>query len=209
MKSQVQVLAGPPVFSQLKGLTRPIRSRSRPAWAAVGPHEPRTLPEQATPGPRSTTRAPPVSPPPSSPGHGRPHAANPAPDDLRAAMPQLGVHRAHTCSQTDGDPAQPCGPWPAMRSNPVRCPSASTTTTRSSPTSPLGPARLLRDALYGDDQAYDRGVDFDRFATPTIRHSPVRLVTNLVSPSPGAAPTGSRWPPPVPSLHDAARHGCW
>jgi hypothetical protein len=28
-------------------------------------------------------------------------------------MPQLGVHRAHTSSQTDGDSAQPCGPWPA------------------------------------------------------------------------------------------------
>jgi hypothetical protein len=47
-------------------------------------------------------------------------------------MPQLGVHSAHTCSQTDGRSCSTGGPWPAMRSNPVRCPSASTTTTRSS-----------------------------------------------------------------------------
>ena len=55
-------------------------------------------------------------------------------------------------------------------------------------TFPALPRALSCDALSDDDQAYDRGDDFDRFATPTIRHSPVRLVTNFVSPSPGAAP---------------------
>jgi hypothetical protein len=137
MRSQVQVLASPPLFSQLRGLTCPTRSCSLTAWAAVGPHALRSrrakdLPERATQGPGLPPRAHSWSPPPSSPGHGRPHAANPAPDGLCAAMPQLGVHSAHTCSQTDGRSCSTGGPWPAMRSNPVRCPSASTTTTRSS-----------------------------------------------------------------------------
>jgi hypothetical protein len=59
-------------------------------------------------------------------------------------------------------------------------------------TFPALPRALLRDAPYGDDQAYDRGDESDRFATPTTRHSPVRLVNILVSPS------DSRWAPPVP-----------
>jgi hypothetical protein len=49
-------------------------------------------------------------------------------------------------------------------------------------TFPALPRALLRDALYGDDQTYDRGDESDRFAAPTTRHSPVRLVTDFVSP---------------------------
>jgi hypothetical protein len=37
MRSQVQVLAGPPLFSQLRALQPSSRSRLLPAWAAVGP----------------------------------------------------------------------------------------------------------------------------------------------------------------------------
>jgi hypothetical protein len=37
MKSQVQVLAGPPLFSQLRVLPPPGRSHPLPAWAASGP----------------------------------------------------------------------------------------------------------------------------------------------------------------------------
>jgi hypothetical protein len=43
MRSQVQVLAGPPLFSQLRGLTRLGRWRLLPAWAAVGPRALRTV----------------------------------------------------------------------------------------------------------------------------------------------------------------------
>jgi hypothetical protein len=38
MRSQVQVLAGPPLFSQLRALPPPGRSHPLPAWAASGPH---------------------------------------------------------------------------------------------------------------------------------------------------------------------------
>jgi hypothetical protein len=38
MRSQVQVLAGPPLFSQLTALPPPGRSHLLPAWAASGPH---------------------------------------------------------------------------------------------------------------------------------------------------------------------------
>jgi hypothetical protein len=40
MRSQVQVLAGPPLFSQLRALPPPGRSHPLPAWAASGPHAP-------------------------------------------------------------------------------------------------------------------------------------------------------------------------
>jgi hypothetical protein len=106
MRSQVQVLAGPPLFSQLRGLTRPTRSRSLPVWAAVGPHasapvEPRTLPERATPGPKATTPRP------------RGRRRRPAqvmvglmPPSMalttRGAMPRMGCTARGRCSLTDG-----------------------------------------------------------------------------------------------------------
>jgi hypothetical protein len=88
-------------------------------------------------GPGPPPEPHPWSPPPSSPGHGRPHAANPALTTLRAAMPPLGCTAPLPAPKPTCDPGQPACPWPATRANPVRCPSASTTTTRSSPTSPL------------------------------------------------------------------------
>jgi len=38
MKSQVQVLAGPPLFSQLRALPPQAGRTHCPAWAASGPH---------------------------------------------------------------------------------------------------------------------------------------------------------------------------
>jgi hypothetical protein len=73
----------------------------------VGPHALRSrrakdLPERATPGPRSTTRAQLVVAAAVQLRSWSAACRQPCPDDLRAAMPQLGVHRAPTCSQTDG-----------------------------------------------------------------------------------------------------------
>jgi hypothetical protein len=60
MRSQVQVLAGPLLFSQLRALPPPGRFRSLPAWAAVGPRalravEPKDRPGAGDPGSRSIT----------------------------------------------------------------------------------------------------------------------------------------------------------
>jgi hypothetical protein len=150
MRSQVQVLAGPPLFSQLRELTRPTRSRSLPAWAAVGPH---VLPTRRAkdpagagdPGPRSTTRAPLVV------------AAVVQPQVMVGLMPptlplttcaqpchSLGCTAGIPAPRPTCDPAQPACPWPARRSNLARCPSASTTTTRFSPMSLLAQQGLRR-----------------------------------------------------------------
>jgi hypothetical protein len=122
MRSQVKVLAGPPLFSQLRALPPPGRSHPLPAWAAPGPHALRAvalkaLPEQAT----------------QRPSHGRPHAGDHGPDDLRAAMPQVGEPRRVPGSPTDerslpnrlllvGQAVKP-GRWPrtSLRPRPSRC----------------------------------------------------------------------------------------
>jgi hypothetical protein len=151
MRSQVQVLAGPPLFSQLRGLTRLGRWRSLLAWAASGPRalrtaEPRDLPEWATRDPGQSQRAPIVVATGSAPGHGRPDAGKHGPDDLRSHAAD-GVHRARTLfldrrailARNQRVPGRPGGrTGPAARAPP-------TTTASSSPTSPLaqhGPRRL-------------------------------------------------------------------
>jgi hypothetical protein len=121
MRSQVQVLAGPPLFSQLRELTPPTRLRSLPAWAAAGPPALRTRRAKdpagaGDPRAQSTTRAHSWSPPPSSPGHGRPHAANPALTTRAQSCHSLGCTARIPAPRPTGDPAQPACPWPATRS---------------------------------------------------------------------------------------------
>ena len=121
MRSQVQVLAGPRLFSQLTVLPLPGQSHPLPAWAAVGPHvlravAPKAHPEQAT----------------QRPSHGRPPAGDHVPDDLRAAMPQVGETSPRTRLSTDerslrnrlllvGQAVEP-GRWPrtSLRPRPSR-----------------------------------------------------------------------------------------
>jgi hypothetical protein len=135
MKSQVQVLAGPPLFSQLRGLLLQGRPRSLPAWAAVGPQtlqavepkdlrigRPRAQVHHLSPARGRRLR--------SSPGHGRPDGGNPAPDNLRAQPCRRGVHRAQTLfldrRTVLASPACPGRPggraWPAARAPPRRRP---------------------------------------------------------------------------------------
>jgi hypothetical protein len=76
MRSQVQVLAGPPLFSQLRALPPPGRFRSLPAWAAVGPRalravEPKDSPGAGGPGSRSITTSTHRGHRSVQPGHGR------------------------------------------------------------------------------------------------------------------------------------------
>jgi hypothetical protein len=60
-------------------------------------------------------------------------------------MPQVGCTGRRRSSSTDGRSWRSTGlSWPARRSNLARCPSASTTTARSSPTSPLAQSGLRR-----------------------------------------------------------------
>src|SRR5829696_3851443 len=106
MRSQVQVLAGPPLLSQLTALPPPGRSHPRPAWAAVGPRAlravaPKALPEQAT----------------QRPSHGRPYAGDHVPDDLRPAMPQVGEPGRVPGSPPDERSLRNPLPWSARRSS--------------------------------------------------------------------------------------------
>jgi hypothetical protein len=106
MRSQVQVLAGPPLFSQLRALTPPGWSHPLPAWAASGPHAlravaPKALPEQAT----------------QRPSHGRPHAGDHVPDDPRAAMAQVGEPRHLPGSLPTSGPCPTGSSWSARRSS--------------------------------------------------------------------------------------------
>jgi hypothetical protein len=85
------------------------------------------------PGPRSTT------PSPTRGRRRRPAQVMvglmPPTLPLTACAPpshSLGCTARIPAPQTDGRSCSTGGPWPTMRSNPVRCPSASTTTTRSS-----------------------------------------------------------------------------
>jgi hypothetical protein len=130
MRSQVQVLAGPPLFSQLRGLTRLGRWRSLLPWAAPGPRalwtvEPRGLPERATRGPGPSLRAPIVV----ATGLAQVMVGlMPAGMALTTcgAMPQMGCTARGRCSSTDGrSRPQPACPWPARWSNRARCPSRS------------------------------------------------------------------------------------
>jgi hypothetical protein len=77
MKSQVQVLAGPPPSSQVTALPAPSRARSPPAWAALGPHtHPRRhlqWPRRGRPPGRQPRRRPPTVVAP--PGEDASHAA--------------------------------------------------------------------------------------------------------------------------------------
>ena len=106
MRSQVQVLAGPPLFSQLRALPPLGRSHPLPAWAASGPHAlravaPKALPEQAT----------------QRPSHGRPRAGDHVPDDLRPAMPQAGEPRRGPGSLPTSGPFATGSSWSARRSS--------------------------------------------------------------------------------------------
>jgi hypothetical protein len=107
MKSQVQVLAGPPLFSQLRGLTRLARWRSLLAWAAPGPRPlfapsgPRGLPERATRSPGRSQRAPIVV----ATGSAQVMVGlMPATLALTTcgAMPPMGCTARGRCSSTDG-----------------------------------------------------------------------------------------------------------
>jgi hypothetical protein len=106
MRSQVQVLAGPPRFSQLRAPTRLGRWRSLLAWAAPGPRalrtvEPRDLPERATRGPGRSQRAPIVV----ATGSAQVMVGlMPASMALTTcgAMPQMGCTARGRCSSTDG-----------------------------------------------------------------------------------------------------------
>jgi hypothetical protein len=124
MRSQVQVLAGPPLFSQLRALPPPGRSYPLPAWAAPGPHAlravaPKALSEQAT----------------QRPSHGRPHAGDHGPHGLRAAMPQVGNLAAYPAPYRRAVPAQPAPPGrPGGRAWPLAEDLPSTT---AKPTPPL------------------------------------------------------------------------
>jgi hypothetical protein len=99
MRSQVQVLAGPPLFSQLRGLRRLGRWRSLPSWAAPGPRALRTV-EPGTsrsgrPGPRSITTGTDRGRHRCSLGHGHLMSASMALTTC-GAMAQMGMHSART-----------------------------------------------------------------------------------------------------------------
>jgi hypothetical protein len=108
MRSQVQVLAGPPLFSQLRALPLPGRSHPLPCLGRVGAARPprsraKALPEQAT----------------QRPNHGRPHAGDHVPDDLRPAMPQVGEPRRVPGSLPTSGPCATGSSWSARRSSPA------------------------------------------------------------------------------------------
>jgi len=151
-RSQVQVLAGPLLFSQLRGLRRLGRWCSLFAWAAPGPRALRTV-EPGTsrsgrPGPRSITTGTDRGRHRCSLGHGHLMSASMALTTC-GAMAQMGMHSARTLlldrravlagnRRVPGRPGGRTGP--AARAPP-------TTTARSSPMSPLaqhGPRRLRR-----------------------------------------------------------------
>jgi hypothetical protein len=75
MRSQVQVLAGPPPSSQVTALPAPSQERSTPAWAALGPHTPSPpappVPRRGRPPGRQARRRPPtvVAPQPEDASH--------------------------------------------------------------------------------------------------------------------------------------------
>jgi hypothetical protein len=149
MRSQVQVLAGPPLFSQLRGLLRPGHSRSLPAWAASGPYALRTIqpkdpPRADAPEPRSITARPARGRRlRSSPGHGRLDAGKHALTTC-AAMLQMSTarmlfpDRRAVLARNRLVPGRPGGrTWPAARVPP-------TPTARSISMSPLARHGLRR-----------------------------------------------------------------
>jgi hypothetical protein len=108
MRSQVQVLAGPPLFSQLRALSPPGRSHPLPCLGRVGAARPprsraKALPEQAT----------------QRPNHGRPHAGDHVPDDLSPAMPQVGEPRRVPGSLPTSGPCATGSSWSARRWSPA------------------------------------------------------------------------------------------
>ena len=106
MRSQVQVLAGPPLFSQFRALPPPGRSHPLPAWGRVGAVRP----------PRSRAQGPPRAGH-QRPSHGRPHAGDHGPDDLRAAMPQMGEPRRGPGSRPTSGPCATGSSWSARQSS--------------------------------------------------------------------------------------------
>jgi len=163
MRSQVQVLAGPPLFSQLRGLTRPGRWRSLLAWAAPGPRPPPLLSPGTSrsrrPGSPGRSQRAPIVVATDQPRSWSADAGKHDPDDLRSHTAD-GVHSARTLfldrqailarnRRVPGRPGDRTGL--AARAPP-------TTTARSSPTSPLaqhGSRRLSGPAL---DRAAARAV---------------------------------------------------
>jgi hypothetical protein len=138
MRSQVQVLAGPPLFSQLRALPPPGRSHPLPAWAASGPHAlravaPKALSEQAT----------------SAQVIVRPHAGDHVPHDLRAAMPQVGEPRRVPGSLPTSGPCATGSSWSARRSSLAAGRDLSTTTAK--PTPPLAQHGLRQLRASGSD----------------------------------------------------------
>jgi hypothetical protein len=122
MRSQVQVLAGPPLFSQLRALPPPGRSHPLPAWAASGPHAlravaPKALPEQAT----------------QRPSQGRPDAGDHVPGDLRPAMPQVGEPRRVPGSLPTSGPCATGSSWSTRRSSLPLAEDLPTTTAKPTP----------------------------------------------------------------------------
>ena len=184
MRSQVQVLAGPPLFSQLRGLRRLGRWCSLPSWAAPGPRALRTV-EPGTsrsgrPGAQvdhngNRSWSPPVQPRSWSPDVGK-HG----PDDLRSHAAD-GAHSARDAvprptailARNRCVPGRPGGrTGPAARAPPTMTP-------RFSSTSPLAQHGLRRPCGPALARAAARAVrGYRRAARPSwpCGHRPRRRV---------------------------------
>jgi hypothetical protein len=154
MRSQVQVLAGPPLFSQLRALPPPDQSHPLPARAAVGPHVLRAVQPKGPPG-----------------------AGDPAPRAWSASCPAIlplttcaqpvagGRTSPRTPAPPTGDPrARPASPGrPDVE--PGRCQPPPTITTRSSSTPPLAQDGLRQLPAPGSDSGRRRAGRGHRGAT--------------------------------------------
>jgi hypothetical protein len=143
MRSQVQVLAGPPLFSQLRALPPPGRFRSLPAWAAVGPRALRTVdpkdpPGAGDPGCRSITTSTIVVTAPVQPGHGRLYrqACPWQPARSHAAGRRMSTRTPLPSRRAILALNRPVPGWPGGRTWPAAS-APPTTTARSRPTPPL------------------------------------------------------------------------
>jgi hypothetical protein len=110
MRSQVQVLAGPPLFSQLRALPLPGRSHH----CLPGPRWGRTPPAQSRPRPPGAGHPAPKSWSASCRDH--------VPDDLRPALRQVGEPRRVPGSLPTSGPCATGSSWSARRSSPAAGP---------------------------------------------------------------------------------------
>jgi hypothetical protein len=138
MRSQVQVLAGPPTIPAGQSAAAPRPVAPTACLGRVGAARP----------PRSRAQGP-LGAGHQRPSHGRPHAGDHGPDDLRAAMPQVGEPRRVPAPYRRAVPWQPAPPgrpggraWPLAEDLP-------TTTAKATP--PLAQHGLRQLRASGSD----------------------------------------------------------